>query len=686
MKKILALLLALALVLTACGGPKTKEEPKKEEPKKTEEPSKDPKKEEPQKAEEYKGPTEYTEPTSREVQTMDYVVTALASDHEINANLVDGLLENDRFGKLVGALASEWKANEDKTVWTFELRPGVKWVTNAGEEYDEVKAEDFVTGVRHGAEFKSGTSWLLQGVIDGYSEYLKSDFSDEAWAKVGVKAIEKDGKQFVEFTMQKDEKGKGIPVPYFDSMTTYAVLYPINKTFLESRGEGCKLGKPNKETCKFGTIELDSILYNGAYILTTNDSQSKAVLTKNEAYWDAANVHMKTITRIYDAGKDPYSVIKGFENGTYPAAGLSTTWEDYAQYLEKYKNNATYTLPNNTTFGIVFNYGREKFDVTKYAGDEALRENTRKAVLNENFRKAVRAAYDRVAALSIGAPEELAKQSLRNINNFPAAGTQSNGTKYFDEVTAVYNAATGEKRNLNDGQDTFLNKEEALAYIEKAKAEGIKFPVHLDIIINETAQTLLKRGQSLKKSIEENTNGQIIIELNLKPQKDIEALVYTNNDPKAMDYDISTFTGWGPDYVDPKSFVDIYSPTTGYYMASLGLGTVDKDGKVADLEIKEKLGLMEYEKLYREADKITTDLDARYKAFAKADAYLLQRAIFVPTSQQTRSQRITKVVPFSKVYSDAGMTEYKYKGLKLQDELVTVEQYNKAYEEWQANR
>lgn len=674
-KKVISLMLSLALLLTACGGGGGNAPTEKGQtgnyPKPTGE---------------YKGPTEYSEPTSREVQVMDYVVTAQASDHEINANLVDGLLENDRFGKLTGALASSWTSNKEKSVWTFELRPGVKWVTNSGEEYDVVKAEDFITGIRHGAEFKSGTSWLLQGVLDGYSDYLASDFSDAAWAKVGVKAIEKDGKQFVEFTMQKDEKGVPSSVPYFDSMTTYAVLYPINKTFLESKGEGCKLGKPNKETCKFGTVALDSILYNGAYILTTNDSQSKAVLTKNDTYWDAENVHMKTITRVYDAGKDVYSTIKGFENGVYPGAALLTSWEDYAKYLEKYKNNATYSIPNNSTFGIVFNYGRAKFDVTKYATDKEKRENTRAAVLNENFRKAIRAAYDRVAALSIGAPKELAVQSLRNINNFPGAGSQSNGLKYFEQVTAYYNQNTGEKRNLDDGQDAFLSKDEALAYIEKAKAEGIKFPVHLDIIINETSPLLLKRGQSLKKSVEENTNNQIIIELNLKPAKDIEALVYTNHDPKTMDYDISTFTGWGPDYMDPKSFVDIYSPTTGYYMASVGLGTVDKDGKVEDLEIKEKIGLMEYEKLYRAADKITTDIDARYKAFAKADSYLLERAIFVPTSQQTRSQRVTKVIPFSRVYSDTGMTEYKYKGLRLQDEIVTKDQYEAAYKEWQANR
>ena len=95
-------------------------------------------------------------------------------------------------------------------------------------------------------------------------------------------------------------------------MTTYAVLYPVNRTFLESMGEGCKLGSPDPATCSFGTVEMDSILYNGAYILTTYDQKSQLILTKNDSYWDAEHVYMETVTRIYDDGSDPYSGIKGF--------------------------------------------------------------------------------------------------------------------------------------------------------------------------------------------------------------------------------------------------------------------------------------------------------------------------------------------------------------------------------------
>ena len=72
--------------------------------------------------------TTYTSDPER----LDYVVTALAVDHDVNTNLVDGLLENDQYGNYVPALAESWEPNEDASVWTFKLRPGVKWVTSTG--------------------------------------------------------------------------------------------------------------------------------------------------------------------------------------------------------------------------------------------------------------------------------------------------------------------------------------------------------------------------------------------------------------------------------------------------------------------------------------------------------------------------------------------------------------------------
>lgn len=665
MKKITAVVLSAMLLLTSCGGGNT--------PAPSGEGGDD--------AATFN--KEVAIATSREVKNMDYVITAKTSDHEIMANLVDGLLEHDESGNIVGALAESWESNEDKSVWTFHLKPDVYWVTNiTGEQYAPVTAEDFVTGLRHAAEFDSETGWLLEDIIDGFSDYVNSDFSDEAWEKVGVKALDDST---IEYTMVKDENGNPTPIPYFDSVTTYAILYPINKDFLESKGQGCRLGAPNKEDCAFGSLELDSVLINGGYFLTENVSKSKAVLEKNPSYWDADKVLIEKITRVYDGGEDPYSVIKNFEKGIYLQSAISPMWEDYKAYAEKYKGYINYEIPNATVFGVVFNFNRKEFNYTNYADDLELRQNTIDAIQNEDFRKALRAAFDVVKRQMVTSPEELAVQTCRNVNNFPTAGTQSDGTLYFDLVAKHLEEYEGEKYDLSDNGAAFLNKDKAMEYIEKAKEAGIKFPIHLDMLVVENSEKITKEGQSMKKSIEDNTDGNIIIELVMEQEDTVQNIAYYNDDPYTMDYDISTFTGWGPDYQDPKTFVDIYNPYSGYYMSSIGLGTVDMDGNLENKDIKEHIGLLEYDKLYREADKIVDDMDARYDVFAKADAYLLHRCIYIPTSQQLRTAMVSKFVPFTRPWAPVGMSEHKYKGWRTQEELVSNDEYDALYKEWEAN-
>ena len=619
---------------------------------------------------------EYVYSDSREVASMDYLVTALASDHQYNVNFVDGLVICDRYGAYQPAVAESWTANEDATVWTFKLKKGVKWVTAAGDEYGEVTAEDFVTGLRHAAEFQSGTAYVVSSV-DGFSDYMSAgDYSDEAWAKVGVKAVDD---YTVEYTLNA-------PTPYFYTQVEYSVFYPVNKTFLESKGDGCKLGTPDTNSCTFGQATPDSILYNGAYILSSFDVKSQTVMVKNPAYYAADEVYLEKVTVIYDEGSDPYEMIRSFEQNVYAYAGLSTQWGDevFNEMMAKYDGYVNPTLSNYYAFGIVFNYNRVTYENTAHA-DDADKENTKAAIRNENFRLAMKSAFDAQAYLEVSAPTEIAKATLRNINGVPNLVSTSDGTLYGTLVEDAYEEITGTRVSLADGQWPWLSKENALAYIEAAKADGISFPVHVDMLVIETSDRLTKQGLSFKQSIEENTDGQIIVDLIMRDQDTVQNIAYYSESWDEADYDISTFTGWGPDYVDPKSFVEIYSPVDGYYMHSCGLtdkGATQSDDFGADDELKTQLGFYEYEDLYRAADAITDDLDARYKAFAKADAYLLAHGLYIPTSMQTRSARVSHIVPFSAPYS-SGVSQYKYRGVQLQEDVVTTEQYQAAMAAWE---
>lgn len=165
-------------------------------------------------------------------ETFDYLYTYKTVDSAHFANFIDGLLEHDEYGNLVGAMATSWESNEDKTVWRFKLREGVHWYTDEGVDYGEVIADDFVTGLWHAADFQSQTLYLVQPLIKNLDAYVKGEVP---FSEVGVRAID-------DYTLEYELTQ---PTPYFPTMTTYSILLPVNRSFLESKGTGCRLGNPD---------------------------------------------------------------------------------------------------------------------------------------------------------------------------------------------------------------------------------------------------------------------------------------------------------------------------------------------------------------------------------------------------------------------------------------------------------
>ena len=109
-------------------------------------------------------------------------------------------MENDQYGNVIPSLAEDWSVSKDGLTYTYKLRKGVKWYTSEGEEYAEVTAHDFVTGLKHVADGKSdGVSHpkFNQG-LDAYMTGETNDFST-----VGVKALDD---YTVEYTLNKTRK------------------------------------------------------------------------------------------------------------------------------------------------------------------------------------------------------------------------------------------------------------------------------------------------------------------------------------------------------------------------------------------------------------------------------------------------------------------------------------------------
>ena len=149
-----------------------------------------------------------------------------------------------------------------------------------------------------------------------------------------------------------------------------------------------------------------------------------------------------------------------------------------------------------------------------------------------------------------------------------------------------------------------------------------------------------------------------------------------------MDYDID-LSGWTPDYLDPSSYLDIFS-TSESAASTMRLGIDVKDQAAVH-----QVGLDSYQAQLDKASAITDDLDARYKEYAKAQAWLTDSALVIPVNSLGGTPRVTRIVPFTEPFAWVGnkggsTTVYKY--LELQDEPVTAKQYQKALKEWQEKR
>ena len=64
---------------------------------------------------------------AEEVRHLDIIFDGGTEGRYVNNQVTDGLVNTDRSGKIVPALAESWTVSTDGTVYTFKLRPGVKF-------------------------------------------------------------------------------------------------------------------------------------------------------------------------------------------------------------------------------------------------------------------------------------------------------------------------------------------------------------------------------------------------------------------------------------------------------------------------------------------------------------------------------------------------------------------------------
>ena len=607
--------------------------------------------------------TNFTYVYQTDPETLDYTLSSKTSTHEITSNVIDGLLENDQYGNLVPSLAENWSVSKDGLTYTYTLRKDAKWYTSEGEEYAEVKAQDFVTGLKYAADKKSDGLYLVQESIKGLDAYVKGEITD--FSQVGIKALDD---YTVQYTLNKPES-------FWNSKTTMGVLAPVNEEFLNSKGDDFAKG-----------TDSSSILYNGPFLLKSIVAKSSVEFAKNPNYWDKDNVHIDKVKLSFWDGQDTNKPTEAFKDGSFTMARLFPTSASYTETEKAFKDNIVYTQQDSTTYLVGTNIDRQSYKYTSKTTDEE-KTSTKKALLNKDFRQALAFGFDRTAYASQVNGASGATKLLRNLF-VPPTFVQADG-KNFGEMVKDKLVTYGDEWsnvNLDDAQDGLYNPDKAKAEFAKAKtalqAEGVKFPIHLDMPVDQTNTTKVQRVQSFKQSVEENLGSDnVVVDIQQLQKDDVQNITYFAETAAGEDWDISDNVGWSPDFADPSTYLDIIKPSVGENTKTY-LGFDSGTNNAAAKQV----GLEDYEKMVVEAGEETTDVSKRYEKYAAAQAWLTDSALLIPTTSQTGRPMLSKMVPFTLPFAysgNKGMSEaLLYKYLDVQDKAVTTEEYQKAQENW----
>ena len=568
---------------------------------------------------------------SRELETFNILYTQRAEDGENLTSLVDGLLESNPKGELVPCIAEEWGTEDGGLTWTFKLREGVKWVDVNGQEKADCNAQDFATGLEWVLNFykndSSNTAMPIE-MIKGakeYYEYTKTLSEEEAKALTAG-----EGSKFREMVGLETPDDYTViyhcitEKPYFDSLASYVALYPMAQGMVDELGGADAVRSMNNET----------MWYNGCYTMTSYIQGNEKIFTKNPMYWDTEAKLFDTVT------------VKMVESNDVAFQLYQTGDVDYVQLGEaqvntiaKDANNEFHDylvpdVPSHFSYQVQFNYNKNKEDGTPDT-------NWNTAIANEAFRLSWYYGIDftnywkRVNAINPMSCEN-------NFYTMKGLVYTSDGTDYTDLVR--------KEMGMTDENGTTpirLDAEKAEQYkqqaIEELTAQGVTFPVEADFYISASSQTALDSANVLAQ-VFSDCLGDDYVKLNIKTY-----IQSSRNEVSVPHLHSFMINGWGADYGDPQNYLGqmTYGEDNAYYSQEYNY-----INEVEETEATKALidTYKEFTTLVNEANAITDDLDARYAAYAKAEAYMLQHAIVLPCYYQigwclSRVDNDTKMQP-----------------------------------------
>ena len=204
--------------------------------------------------------------------TLDPHLADAYTDSRLLAALFEGLsVIDERTSQAMPAAAERWESSVDGLIWTFHLRPNLRWSNG-----EPLTADDFVQSWRRclSPELASPYAYFFYQVKNAEA-FNNRQITDPA--AVGFAAPDA---RTITVTLAH-------PTPYLPLLIANSSWYPVNPRVLARLG-----GLSRRDT---PWLTPQQFVGNGPFVLKEWTPNGRIVVAKNPLYWDAATVRLNGI-------------------------------------------------------------------------------------------------------------------------------------------------------------------------------------------------------------------------------------------------------------------------------------------------------------------------------------------------------------------------------------------------------
>ena len=333
------------------------------------------------------------------------------------------------------------------------------------------------------------------------------------------------------------------PIPYFSQLVAFPALAPQRKDVVEKQGE------------EYGSRE-EGLVFSGPFMISNWQRGAKVELVKNPNYWNAKNIKLDEVnlTQINEANTQYQMFLSGQLDVMFKVNG------EYIKELQK---------------GVSENKWDEVSGVMPTVFYNQFNFKSNKILQNTKVRQALSIAINR---------EEYTKDILKS--GVPAYGLVPDGIVVGD---------MNYRKKVKEPLKEIIKEDPKKLFVEGLKELGLD-PDPSKYNINFLLQGSSSSYKNLGEYLQNTWKNKIGVNIKLSIPADFSDFLRKED---SGEFDIA-MAGWGADYNDPMTFLDLYGAKNG---SNYGKYNDPKVNKLLE-KLQTEINIDKRLDMYKEIEKI----------------------------------------------------------------------------------